>query len=158
MSTDTDKIIRQRISDLLKFSDKLSLKMQNGKNDLLVIQNYIKNSKDDDASITDKVNNYRLIMAEGFLIESDLVKALSELSSIYKIAKLANLELNLEEKDIKRLDFNIQNEHYVFTDSKEGIVPKDLNLMQNIKLGFSRNTNFNQAEFISVIKNTPDKK
>ena len=152
MSTNTDKIIKQRLGDLLKFSDNLHIKMQEGKDELIAIQDYIKTAKEDDATITDKVNDYRLIIANGFLLESDLVKSLSELSSIYKIAKLSSLDLELEEKDINRLEFNIQNEHYVFTDSKEGIIPRDLNLIENIRAGFSRNSNFNQAEFINAVK------
>lgn len=149
------EILKNRIVEHLEFADALVFKIEENKPIITAnIKEVIRVDKAGENPF-DLINQHRILIAMNFLLDNDLNKVINELSVLYKLAKISNIELNLEEKDINRLEANSNISHYHFVKGKTGIEPKISNLEENIRNGILAKKEFTPAKFLEDLRKSP---
>lgn len=148
-------VLKNKITEYLQFADNLAEKIETNKVEITKnIGTLIENDKKKE-NVEDLVLNHRVLIATNFLLDNDLIKTLSELSVLYNLSKVSNLDLGLDESDVKRLEHNSSNEHYHFVNTSKGIKPKMDNLEENIKSRIAEKKEFSSNEFLENIRKMP---
>ena len=150
-----NKAIKTNLLSILEFSDKIVEVMESNKIKIKdkIDEIILKDKKDEDC-VSD-INNHRALISYSYLLNDDLRKVLIQLSCYYKIATVSNVELDLSEQDVKRLDFILKNEGTYFVQEKDEVVPKDKDLYDKLVSKISDNKNFTHKEFLESLRKSP---
>lgn len=149
-----EKAIKDNITDLLNTSDLLLAKLKEVQKEVVDIIGEIVTCDKKGEDCSTQVNKHRSLIAVSYLIDQDLSKALVQLSTTYRVAKVTGIDLKLPETEIKRLEFSLANEAFHFINVKGEIVPRDSELYTKIQSRIESNKEFTTEQFLQELRKT----
>jgi len=154
MSKKIKNNIISKLKEALAFSDEIVDVIEKSNKDVeALIKTIIEKDKKDESTELD-INNHRANITYTYLLNDDLRKVLLRLSTYYSIVMDNNIKLDLDEKDIKRLEFLMTHDGYNFVFSKGNVVAKDSELFINILNRVSSNEHFTHEDFLENLRNS----
>lgn len=147
--------VKKNIKGLLSSSDLMLDMLKNSQQEIVQVVDKIVKTDKEGGNCKELVNKQRTLIASSYLLDQDLSKALVQLSTVYKISKIANLDLGLSESDIQRLEYSLANEAFHFVEEKGEIVPRDKELYSKIEARIDNNETFTTEQFLEQLRKSP---
>lgn len=152
------ELIKNNILDNLDILDLVLDKISENKEKVKNLIEEIRLKDEAGEDVTNLINEYRTNLSLSFLLNEDLKRYGVVLNTSYRIAKLLNIELNLEEVTLKRLEHNITTDKPFFIKDKQELVPLEANLEENIMQGLKSGNPTINDNILNIIRKTNEQK
>lgn len=147
--------LKKSIKDYLNLADIRLEKIQENNEAINKIVTEIIRKDKNKEDCTELIVKQRMMVAFSFLYREDLLKNLSQLSSYYKLAKIAGVDLNLSEEEIKRMEHTLANDVYHFVEKKGKIISNQPDLEEKTIEKIKSNKRFTPELFLEEIRKLP---